>query len=89
MPNNLADTVAAARLGRPATPGSVAGVRRRTRRRTVVVTAAVIGSRHYALPSGCPKVIHGGVTYHSCGGCYYKPYYEGTQVVYVVVEAPE
>ncbi|MBW1788431.1 MAG: hypothetical protein JRK53_17715 [Deltaproteobacteria bacterium] len=89
MPINIALKDAEARIGRPATPGSVAGVRRRTRRRTVVVTAAVIGSRHYALPSGCPKVIHGGVTYYSCGGCYYKPYYEGTQVVYVVVEEPE
>jgi hypothetical protein len=28
------------------------------------------------------------VTYHHCGGTYYRPYYQGTEVVYVVVEAP-
>ena len=35
---------AEARVGRPLTPVSVAGVRRRTRRRTAVGTAAVIGT---------------------------------------------
>ena len=36
---------AEARVGRPLTPVSVAGVRRRTRRRTAVVTAAVVRPR--------------------------------------------
>jgi len=35
---------AQARIGRPLTPVSVAGVRRRTRRRTAAVTAAVVAT---------------------------------------------
>ncbi|MEA1888339.1 MAG: hypothetical protein U9N50_00975 [Pseudomonadota bacterium] len=37
-------TNAEARVGRPLTPVSVGGVRRRTRRRTAVTTAAVVGT---------------------------------------------
>ncbi len=84
-------------VGRPLTPGSVGGVRRRTRRRTAVVvgttaaasTAATaarvaVGTRVYALPGGCQAVIVGGVNYHRCNGVYYRPYYEGSTLVYVV-----
>jgi hypothetical protein len=28
------------------------------------------------------------VTYHHCDGVYYRPRYRGTEVVYVVVDAP-
>jgi len=73
---------AEARIGRPASPGSVAGVRRRTRRRTVHRVAR--GTRVYALPTSCTTVISGGMTYHRCSGVYYRPYYEGNTVVYVV-----
>ena len=38
---------AEARVGRPMTPGSVAGVARRTTRRAVVGGAAVYGARRY------------------------------------------
>ena len=41
---------AEARVGRPLTPVSVAGVRRRTRRRTAVVTAAVVRPRPVVAP---------------------------------------
>ena len=75
-------TNAEAIVGRPASPGSVAGVHRRTRRRTRRRVAA--GTRVYALPAGCTTVIKYNVKYHSCGGVYYRPYYEGTTVVYVV-----
>lgn len=73
-------------IGRPASPGSVAGVRRRTRRRAR--RRAIYGSRVYALPPGCAGIMRAGVNYYHCGGVYYRPYYEGTTVVYVVVEAP-
>jgi hypothetical protein len=73
-------------LGRPASPNSVAGVRRRTRRRTRDRIAA--GTRVYSLPAGCSKVIRRGMTYHHCGGAYYRPSYEGNNVVYVVVDNP-
>jgi len=59
---------AEARLGRPLTPGSVAGVARRTTRRTIRRTAVYVA----ALPSGCKTVIIEGVTLHQCGGTYYQ-----------------
>ena len=53
-----------------------------------VAAAVVIGTRVAVLPAGCTTVITRGITYHHCGGYYYRPYYEGTTVVYVVVEKP-
>ena len=74
---------AEARLGRPASPNSVAGVHRRTRRRTARRVSA--GRRVRTLPAGCTTVIRRGVKYHRCGGVYYRPYYEGNTLVYIVV----
>jgi hypothetical protein len=80
---------AQARLGRPATPNSVAGVARRSTRRTVHRhTAIALGTHVTVLPASCAAVVHEDVTYHVCDGVYYRRYYEGSQVVYVVVEAP-
>lgn len=74
-----------ARVGRPATPGSVAGVRRRTRRRTRRRVA--VGMSLYSLPYGCTtRIMRGGINYYYCGGIYYQPMYQGTTVVYVVNE---
>ncbi len=74
-----------ARIGRPATPGSVAGVRRRTRRRTR--RRVFVGMSLYSLPYGCnTRRMVGGVNYYYCGGIYYQPQYQGTSVVYVVTE---
>lgn len=79
--SNLAE----ARVGRPATPASVAGVRRRTRRRTR--RRVVVGMSLVSLPYGCnTTVMRAGVNYYYCGGIYYQPTYQGTQVVYVVQE---
>lgn len=71
-------TDAQARVGRPLTPVSVAGVARRTTRRVIRRTAI------YApvLPAGCTTVVIEGVTLQNCGGTYYQPY----QNQYVVVE---
>jgi hypothetical protein len=73
---------AEARLGRPASPNSVAGVHRRTRRRTA--RRVTTGRRVRTLPAGCKTVTMRGVKYHNCGGVYYRPFYEGDRVVYVV-----
>ena len=76
--------LAAARVGRPATPGSVAGVRRRTRRRTR--RRVYRGMRLTTLPYGCSTtVMYNGMNHYYCGGIYYQPSYQGTTVVYVVV----
>ena len=75
--------LAQARIGRPATPGSVAGVRRRTRRRTR--RRVFVGMSLYALPYGCHTTrMMGGVNYYYCGGIWYQPQYQGTTVIYVV-----
>lgn len=52
------------------------------------VTAAVIGSRYYALPAGCAPYPYSGYTYYSCSSVWYKPTYQGSTVVYVVVAKP-
>lgn len=71
---------AEARIGRPATPGSVAGVARRTTRRTVRRTSAY----YAALPGNCAYVTLYGVAVYDCGGTYYQPY--GNQYVIVVFD---
>ncbi|WP_415881141.1 hypothetical protein [Leptolyngbya sp. Cla-17] len=38
-----------------------------------------------ALPGGCSATLEGGVTYYNCGGVIYKPFYQGSNVVYEVV----
>ncbi len=111
---------AAAIVGAPLTPVSVAGVARRTTRRTVVVastaaatTAAAstsasqapaaqpapaqppppaqtqagappIGTMVSALPPGCVSSPKGGIEYYDCGGVYYRPAFQGNNLVYVV-----
>ena len=74
-----------ARVGRPASPGSVAGVRRRTRRRTRRRVYASMTL--YSLPYGCNTTrMRGGVSYYYCGGIWYQPSYSGTTVIYIVNE---
>jgi len=72
--------VAEARIGRPLTPLSVAGVARRTTRRTIRRRAVYAAT----LPVGCVTTVTiNGVLLHHCGGAYYQPY--GTQYVLVDV----
>ncbi len=59
-----------ARVGRPMTPVSVAGVARRTTRRTIRRTTAYVA----ALPKGCTTVVIDGTKLHHCGTTYYQSY---------------
>jgi hypothetical protein len=68
---------AEARVGRPATPGSVAGVARRTTRRTIR-RGAYIG----AIPAGCPYGSYYGYSLYYCGGTYYQKSGSGYVIVY-------
>ena len=68
---------AMARAGRPLTPGSVAGVARRTTRRTIRRTHVYVRT----LPAGCVKTTVNGTAIWHCGGKYYQ--HSGSQ--YVVV----
>lgn len=65
-------------VGRPLTPVSVAGVARRTTRRTIRRTTVYRAT----LPAGCSTVVIEGTTLHQCSGTYYQPYNNQ----YVVVE---
>ena len=69
-----------ARVGRPATPGSVAGVARRTTRRTIRRSTIYIAS----LPPSCTTIVIEGTTLQQCGGTYYQS--SGTQYVQVYVD---
>ena len=70
---------AQARVGRPMTPGSVAGVARRTTRRTIRRTTIYAAT----LPRGCTTVTIEGTTLQQCGGTYYQPYNNQYVVVHV------
>jgi hypothetical protein len=78
-------TTVLAKVGRPASPTSVAGVHRRTRRRRR--RRVYRNMRLTSLPYGCNVTrIRGGVTYYYCGGIWYQPVYQGTTVIYIVNE---
>jgi len=71
---------AQARIGRPATPGSVAGVARRTTRRRIRRTTIYVAT----LPRGCTTVNIDGTVLSQCGGTYYQAH--NNQYVVVNVE---
>ena len=75
----LPKTDAEARIGRPLTPVSVAGVARRTTRRTIRRTSVYVAT----LPGSCSTVVIEGATIYHCGGTYYQAY--GGQYVVVNV----
>lgn len=66
--------------GRPMTPGSVAGVARRTTRRMIRRTSVYVAT----LPSNCQTVVVEGSTLNDCGGTYYQA--SGSQYEVVQVE---
>lgn len=61
---------AQAKVGRPLTPGSVAGVARRTTRRTIRRTTIYVTR----LPAACVKTTIDGTVLWHCGSRYYQPY---------------
>lgn len=70
---------AVAVIGRPATPGSYAGVARRTTRRMIRRSSIYVG----ALPAGCRTVVVQGASLYQCGTTYYQPYGNQYEVVYI------
>ncbi|WP_368911952.1 hypothetical protein [Taklimakanibacter deserti] len=70
---------AEARIGRPLTPLSGAGVARRTTRRVITRSAIYVAS----LPAACARVTVNGTTVWRCGGTYYQAYNGRYVVVYV------
>lgn len=41
-----------------------------------------------SMPSSCTTVITNNISYRRCGSTYYRPYYQGSTVVYQVVNSP-
>jgi hypothetical protein len=70
---------AEARIGRPLTPVSVAGVARRTTRRVIRRSTVYVA----ALPAGCVRTTVNGSALWLCGGVYYQAYGGRYVVVYV------
>ncbi|WP_425350381.1 hypothetical protein [Mesorhizobium temperatum] len=70
---------AEARVGRPLTPRSVAGVARRTTRRVVRRSTIYVAT----LPPACFRTSINGATVWQCGGTYYQPYGGRYVVIYV------
>lgn len=71
----VATTAAVAAATRPATT-------------TVVVAAPAVGTVVQALPGGCASINSGDAMVYSCNNVYYRPYYQGTALVYQVVTYP-
>lgn len=68
---------AEARVGRPLTPVSVAGVARRTTRRTIRRGAYIA-----TIPRGCAYGTYYGYNLYHCGGVYYQKSGSGYVIVY-------
>lgn len=71
------NSAAEARVGRPLTPVSGAGVARRTTRR-VIRRGAYIA----AVPAGCHYGVYNGYNLYYCGGVYYQRSGSGYVIVY-------
>lgn len=54
----------------------------------VVAGAVVAGAFISTLPTGCNTVVINGIRYYDCGNTYYVESYQGTDVVYEAVDAP-
>ena len=55
---------------------------------TVVVATPAIGTVVPTLPTGCAAVNTGTTVVYNCSNVYYRPYYQGTSLVYQVVTYP-
>ncbi len=60
---------AQARVGHPLTPGSAAGVARRTTRRVIRRSTVYVTK----LPAACARTSVNGILLWHCGGAYYQP----------------
>jgi outer membrane usher protein FimD/PapC len=70
------------------TTAAVASAAHSSSSTTVVVAAPSVGALVPALPAGCTTVSAGGTVVYNCNSVYYRPSYQGTQLVYQVVAYP-
>jgi outer membrane usher protein FimD/PapC len=69
------------------TTAAVASAAHSSSNTTVVVQAPAVGAVIPA-PGGCATIASGGAMIYQCSNVYYRPYYQGTQLVYQVVTYP-
>ena len=55
----------------------------------VVAGAVIAGAFIATLPTGCNSVYINGIRYYDCNSTYYVQSYQGTDVVYEEVDAPQ
>jgi len=55
---------------------------------TVVVQAPPVGTTVGVLPGGCSTISAAGGVIYNCNSAYYRPFYQGTSLVYQVVTYP-
>ena len=79
VPDGIWVGSAQARVGRPATPVSVAGVARRTTRRAIRRSTVYVAT----LPQSCTLVNIDGTSLYLCGTTYYQSHQGHYVVVYV------
>jgi hypothetical protein len=65
-----------------------AAIHAATEPHAAVVAAPAVGTVVTALPGSCATVAAGGAMVYNCGGGYYRPFYQGTTLVYQVVTYP-
>lgn len=71
-----------------ATTAAVSAATRPATTNTVIVQAPAVGTMVQALPGGCSSISTGGAVVYNCSNVYYRPYYQGTTLVYQVVTYP-
>jgi hypothetical protein len=85
--NNWGAFAAGAAVG-VATTAVVAAATRPQQTTTVVTNTVAVGSVVPTLPGECATVASGSAVLYQCSNVYYRPYYQGSTLVYQVVTYP-
>jgi outer membrane usher protein FimD/PapC len=85
---NAGSFAAGAAVGVATTAIVAAATRPAATNTTVVVQAPAVGTMIPTLPGGCSTINTGGAMIYNCSSVYYRPYYQGTTLVYQVVTYP-
>lgn len=85
---NWGSFAAGAAVGVATTAVAASATRPAPTNTTVVVQAPAIGTMVPTLPGGCSTISTNGAMIYNCTNVYYRPYYQGTTLVYQVVTYP-
>lgn len=84
----VAGTTAAAATAAASTPPSATDAVTQAPNPATGVSAVPIGEVVQALPAGCTSVVVNNASYSDCSGVFYKPAFQGNNLVYVTVANP-